>query len=80
MLWCHSIDKEGPEDDEDESGDEEVERFLTDSGATVHVVDNNRCMVNLKNIDERLTIGDKSEMRATQEGTLFLQTEDKVTF
>jgi hypothetical protein len=80
MLWCHSIDKEGPEDDEDESGDEEVERFLTDSGATVHVVDNNRCMVNLKNIDERLTVGDKSEMRATQEGTLFLQTEDKVTF
>jgi hypothetical protein len=77
MLWCHSIEKEGPKDDE--AKDEEAEKFLADSGATVHVVGSNHCMVNLKDIDEKLTIGDKSEMRATQEGTLFLETDDKVT-
>jgi hypothetical protein len=73
MLWCHSIDTEVPE------GDGKVEKFLVDSGATIHVVARNDRLVNLKDIDEKLTIGDKSEMRATQEGTLFLENEEGVT-
>ena len=54
------------------------ESFLMDTGASCHVVGNEKYLVNLRSSNEKIVIGDNSEMAAVKEGTLCLETKDGV--
>ena len=49
-----------------------VEKWLCDSGATRHMTPNDSMLTNLTPINEKVTIGDKSTLRATMKGTAIL--------
>ena len=52
--------------------------YLMNTGASCHVVPNKNGLVNLQDQDDAVLIGDNLEMKATKQGTIYLETEDKV--
>eukprot|EP00980_Cylindrotheca_fusiformis_P002408 scaffold569_cov127-Cylindrotheca_fusiformis.AAC.1 len=73
MLMCQAVTQAKVNEQTDE-----VESFLMDSGASCHVVADDRCLVNIKKSDDKVVIGDKSEMKSVAEGVLYLETKDGV--
>jgi len=49
-----------------------VEKWLCDSGATRHMTPNESMLINTTPINEKVTIGDKSTLRATMKGVAIL--------
>ena len=54
-------------------------KYLMDSGASCHVVADESSLTDLKEINDSIVIGDKSEMKVNKEGTLNLKTEEGST-
>ena len=52
------------------------ERYLMDSGASCHVVSDEKLLTNLETTDDAIIIGDKSEMKVSKQGVLTLETND----
>jgi hypothetical protein len=81
MLWCQTATF-SPQDSVDTTYMEQKKgyfmNYLMDSGASCHVVPSEDGLVNLRDCDDAVLIGDNSEMKATKEGSLYLETEEKV--
>lgn len=61
-----------------QDGTEVYGRYLMDSGASCHVVQSEEGLEDIKECKDQVLIGDNSSMDATLEGTLLLETRDKV--
>ena len=51
-------------------------KYLMDSGASCHVVSDEKLLTNVETINDAIIIGDKSEMKVTKQGVLTLETKD----
>ena len=67
MAWCQSVQNPTQTGLEDET-------FLMDSGATSHIVSNERALTELEECDEKIIVGDKREIPVKKKGTLTLKT------
>lgn len=72
-------DSEDDEDDpafiavvENEASNVEAEHWLIDSGATVHVTNDDNCMTDIKPCIRRVVIGDGTWLKPTKQGTIKL--------
>lgn len=77
MLWCQTIADSKTTKSEEAAGSQ-FGKYLMDSGASCHVVGTKEGLVNIHNCKDQVLIGDNSAMEATLEGTLYLETKEKI--
>jgi hypothetical protein len=77
MHWCQTV-ADSKASKSNEATGSPFGKYLMDSGASCHVVGTEEGLVDLKNCKDQVLIGDNSAMQTTSEGTLYLETRDKV--